>query len=147
MDEKPILIIKSSETTIQIIAKYRGNFAEHEIQLRSVIGYYWNKDIPVIEKFLELFEKVIKRTIDNVYPNEKLSIKYNLKSNDALEESSELYITFLEIKVDDKEVELEGEVLVLEGFDLRGTFSKITSFRRKLDETITKEIYSEKIAF
>lgn len=147
MKNSPTLIIKASETTITVIAKYMGEFAEHEIQLRFVLGYYWNEDVPAIEKFIELFETVIKRAVDQVFPNEKLSIKYNLTSNDTLEKSSRLDITLLEVKADDTELKIEGEVIILEGVDLRSTFSKVTGFRRKINETIKKEIVSPKYSF
>jgi len=145
MENKPTLIIKASETTIIVMAKYMGEFVEHEIQLRLVLGYYWNKDVPAIEKFIELFETVIKRAVDQVFPHEKLSIKYNLTSNDALEESSRLNITLLEVKADDTELEIKGEVIILEGVDLRSIFSKVTGFRRKVDETVKKEIFTPKL--
>jgi hypothetical protein len=142
MENKPSLIIKASETTIIVIAKYMDEFVEHEIQLHSVFGYYWNKDDPIIEKFIELFETVIKRAINQVFPHEKLSIKYHLKSNDTLDKSSRLNITLLELKADETELKIKGESIILEGLDFRSTFSKITGFRRKVDEKITKEIVS-----
>jgi len=147
MEVAPTLIIKASETTIVVMAKYMGEFVEHEIQLRLVLGYYWDKDVPAIEKIIELFETVIKRAVDQVFPHEKLSIKYNLTSNDALEKSSRLNITLLEVKADDTELEIKGEVIILEGVDLRSTFSKVTGFRRKVDETIKKEIVTQKYSF
>lgn len=147
MEKTPTLIIKASETTIRVMAKYMDKFVEHEIQLRLVLGYYWNNDIPAIEKFIELFENVIKRAVNQVFPHEKLFIKYNLYSNDALEESSILNITLLEVKADNTDIELDGDIIILNGFDLRGTFSKLTSFRRKVDETVKKEIITPKSTF
>jgi len=144
MEITPTLIIKESETTIIVMVKYMDEFVEHEIQLRLVLGYYWNKDVPAIEKFIELFETVIKRAVSQVFPHEKLSIKYNLTSNDALEKSSRLTITLLEVKADDTELEIKGEVILLEGVDLRSTFSKVTGFRRKVNETVKKEIFTPK---
>jgi hypothetical protein len=147
MDSPPTLIIKASETTIIVMAKYMDEFVEHEIQLRLILGYYWNKDVPVIEKFIELFENVIKKAVDQVFPHEKLSIKYNLTSNDTLEKSSRLNITILEVKADDIELEIKGEVIILEGVDLRSTFSKVTGFRRRVDEIVKKEIITPKYSF
>ncbi|MCL2116656.1 MAG: hypothetical protein FWH29_10610 [Methanobrevibacter sp.] len=144
MERNPTLIIKASETTITVMAKYKEEFVEHEIQLRLVLGYYWNKEVPAIEKFIELFENVIKRAVNQVFPHEKLSLKYHLTSNDTLENSSRLYITFLEVKADDEDVKIEGEVIILEGVDLRSTFSKVTGFRRKIDEKIKKEFITHK---
>lgn len=144
MEIAPILIIKASKTTIIVMAKYMDESVEHEIQLRSILSYYWNKDVPAIEKFIELFETVIKRAITQVFPHEKLSIKYNLTSNDTLEKSSRLNITLLEVKADDTELEIRGEIIILEGIDLRSKFSKVTGFRRKVNETVKKEIVTPK---
>ena len=147
MEKTPTLIIKASETTIKIMAKYLEEFTEHEIQLSLVLGYYWNKEVPAIEKFLELFETVVKRAVYQVFPHEKLSLKYHLTSNDTLEKSSRLNITLLEVKADETELEIQGEVIILEGVDFRSTFSKITGFRRKVDETINKEFITPKTPF
>ncbi|MDR2967826.1 MAG: hypothetical protein LBU74_07775 [Methanobacteriaceae archaeon] len=144
MEKNPTLIIKASEATIIVMAKYMGEFVEHEIQLRLVLGYYWNKDVPVIEKLIELFETVIKRAVSQVFPHEKLSLKYHLTSNDTLEDSSKLFITFLEVKADGTELKIEGNEIMLEGIDFRSTFSKVSGFRRKVDEKIKKEIISSK---
>lgn len=144
MEKKPSLILKTSDTTILVMAKYKAEFAEHQIQLSSVLGYYWNKDVPIIEKFIEIFQTVIKRAIYQVFPHEKLSLKINLTSNDTLENSSKLNITLLEVKADETDIEVKGEVIILEGLDLRSTFSKLTGYRRKVDETITKEIITPK---
>jgi len=139
MEKSPTLIINASESSIIVMARYMDEFVKHEIQLRLVLGYYWDKDVPVIEKFIELFETVIKRAVDQIFPNEKLSIKYHLSTNDTLENSSRLDITLIEVKADDTELEIKGEVIILEGVDLRNTFSKVTGFRRKVDEIIKKE--------
>lgn len=147
MENKPTLIIKASETTITVMAKYMGEFVEHEIQLRFILGYCWDKDIPAIEKLIELLETVIKRAVDQVFPHEKLSIKYNLTSNDTLEKSSRLDITLLEVKADDTELKIEGEVIILEGDDIRTIFHKVTGFRRKIDKTVEKEINTPKYSF
>ena len=147
MQITPTLIIKASESRIIVMAKNMGEFVEHDIQLRLVLGYCWNKDVPAIEKFIELFENVIKRAVDQVFPHEKLSITYHLTSNDTLEKSSRLNITLLEVKADDTELEIEGEVIILEGVDLRDTFSKVTGFRRKVNEKVKKEIFTPKTSF
>ena len=143
MEKKPILFIKANESSIIVMVKHLDKFVQHEIQLRLVFGYYWNEDVPAIEKFIELFETVIKRAVNQVIPHEKLSIIYHLVSNDTLEKSSRLNITLLEVKADDMELEIDGQVIILEGVDFRSTFSKVTGFRRKVDDKIKKDIYTE----
>lgn len=143
MEERPSLIIKTNKNNIIIVAKYDQQIAEHNIQLKLVLGYYWKNNLPFIEKFMELFETVIRRTLYGVFPFKKLSIKYNIKSNDKLDDASVFTISLLEIKADEFELELVGNEITLEGIDNRGTMSKMTSFRRKFNETIEKEFVSE----
>ncbi|MEA4956164.1 hypothetical protein SDC9_03545 [bioreactor metagenome] len=142
MEDKPSLIIKTKKNNIMVIAKYNEAIAEHDIQLKLVLGYYWKNNLPFIEKFMELLETVIKRSLNQVFPHKKLSIKYNIESNDDLEESSLFNITLLEVKADDELLNLSGNIITLEGIDHRGAMSKMTSFRRKVNETFEKELVS-----
>ena len=139
MEDIPSLIIKANKDTIRIVAKYKSQIAEHDILLKFVLGYYWKNNLPFSEKFMELLGTVIKRSLSQVFPFKKLFIKFNIASNDTLEESSVFNITLLEIKADDVELELKGNEIGLTGIDNRGTMSKMTSFRRKVSQTVEKE--------
>lgn len=139
MEDRPSLIIKTKKNNLIISTLYEHQTAKHNIQLKLVLGYYWKNDLPFIEKFMKLFETVIRRTLYQVFPFEKLFIKYNIESNDQLEDSSLFNITFMEVKADEVGLELVGNEIILEGIDNRGIMSKMTSFRRKFNETIEKE--------
>lgn len=141
MEDKPSLIIKSTNNTLIIIAKYIHEISEHEILIYLVLGYYWQNNLPFFEKFMELIETVIKRAVNQVLPHKKLYLKYVVESNDNFEESSIFNIEILQVKADDTEIELVGKIINLEGIDNRGSFSKITSFRRKKHEIFEKEIF------
>ncbi|MDR2545110.1 MAG: hypothetical protein LBD03_06155 [Methanobrevibacter sp.] len=134
------LTVKLTKTTIKIIAKNDEKSAEHEIQVNLVLSYYWRKDLPVVEKFLELIEIVVKNSVSRVFPHEKLKIKYGLKANDNLESASSIFVKFLEIKADGTEFKILGESIVLGGIDERNSLSKFTSFRRKIKKVVEKEL-------
>jgi len=142
MEDIPSLTIKTSKGSITIVARYKKQVAEHSIQLKSVLSYYWRNNLPFVEKFLELLGAVIKRSISQIFTFKKLFVRFNIESNDALEESSIFNITLLEVRADDVKLELVGNEITLEGIDNRGTMSKVTSFRRKVNETIEKEFIS-----
>ena len=142
MEIKPSLIIKANNNVIILVAKYNHQVAEHDIQLKLVLGYYWRNNLPFVEKFLELLGTVIKRSLAQVYDFKKLTVKFNIESNDDLEESSILSIDIIEVRADDVELELVGNSINFEGIDNRGAVSKMTSFRRKVNETIEKEFIS-----
>ena len=142
MGDMPSLIIKANKTNILIIAKYKNQIVEHDIQLKLLLSYYWKNNLPFAEKFLELLESVIKRSLRKLFPYSHLFIKYNVKSNDSLEEFSMFNVTLIEVKVDDVDVKLMGNVITFEGIDNRKAMEKMTSFRRKINETIEKEFVS-----
>ena len=139
MEDIPSLIIKANKDTIRIVAKYKSQIVEHDIQLKFVLGYYWRNNLPFAEKFMELLGTVIKRSLSQIFPFKKLFVKFNIESNDTLEESSIFNITLLEVKADDVELGLTGNEISLTGIDNRGAMSKMTSFRRKVNQTVEKE--------
>ncbi|MCK9150349.1 hypothetical protein [Methanobacterium alcaliphilum] len=140
MEEKRTIRIKTYPGIIRLAAKNKGDVSIKNIQLKLVWGYCWWQGFPQVETFLELLEKSIKQLIYAVYPHQELFLDYDIFTNDLLEESSKVEIFFNHISADQKEFELIGDVLVLQGPDLRGTFSKMTSFRRKIKENIQKTI-------
>ena len=139
MEDIPSLIIKPSKDSIKVVTRYKSQIVEHDILLKLVLGYYWRNNLPFAEKFMELLGTVIKRSLTQLFPFKKLFIKFNIESNDTLEESSIFNITLLEVKADNLKLPLSGNEITLTGLDNRGTMSKVTSFRRKVSETIEKE--------
>jgi hypothetical protein len=139
MEDIPSLTIKSNKDAIKIVAKYKSHIVEHDILLKLVLGYYWRNNLPFAEKFMELLGTVIKRSLAQVFPFKKLFVKFNIESNDTLEESSIFNITLLEVKADEVILALSGNEIALTGIDNRGAMSKMTGFRRKVSETIEKE--------
>lgn len=110
MGLKPVLIMKNDEGIIKIRSRLRDDSSEHEIVLNSVLNYYWTNKLDPLEKFLELFESVIKRTINELMPHKDLYLKYNYKVGGDLE------IELLSIVADDIGFKIEGSIIYLEGF-------------------------------
>ena len=129
MSSEPILVIKDNDSTIGIRARVGEEFAEHEIQLNVILAYYWDKNLPVIENLIDLFESAVKRTVNDVLPHENLFLKYNLITDDVLENASMFEIHLLEVKADDTLLRLDGKILALKGISSKEEYSK--SFESK----------------
>lgn len=117
MTLKPVLVIKDTDSTVAIRARIGEEYSEHEIQLSGMLGYYADNDLPVIENLIDLFETVIKRTVNDVIPHENLFLKYDLITDDEMSRASDLEIHLIEVKADDVLLRLDGKILALKGFD------------------------------
>ncbi len=124
MSSEPILVIKDTDTTIGIRARVGDEFSEHEIELNVMLAYYWENELPVIENLIDLFESVIKRTVNEVLPHDNLFLKYNLITDDALENASRFEIHLVEVKADDVVLRLDGKILALKGLSSKEDYSK-----------------------
>jgi hypothetical protein len=139
-ERAPTLRITASKGLVTLASKYQGDVSIKTIQLKLLWGYCWWNEMPEVETFLNLLEDVIKKVVRDVLPHQELLLNYDLATNDLLEDSSYVEVSFNRISADNNELELIGDVLVLEGFDQRGRFSKMTSFRRKINENIAKSV-------
>ena len=117
MAVSPVLVIKVVDnTSVGVRARLYDDFSEHEIVLNSVLTYWWANDMPPAIKFLELLDSVIKRTINEIMPHKMLNLKYEVKSNDALEKSSEIEIKLISITADDVGFKIDGDSIFLKNF-------------------------------
>ena len=80
MAVSPVLVVKADDSTVTVRARLYDDFSEHEIVLNSVITYWWANKLPPAIKFLELFDSVIKRTINEIMPHKTLNLKYDVKA-------------------------------------------------------------------
>ncbi|MGL6297899.1 MAG: hypothetical protein ACRC1M_01895, partial [Methanobacteriaceae archaeon] len=119
------LEIIPTRDTIVIIARANGISSSHEIHLRTVLGYYWQNDVPPIKNFFKLFEQSIKRTITNVMDHNKLLISYELTFIVDMEESNTFKIKINNINADGTDFDIIGDTVVLEGLDHKGTLNKL----------------------
>ena len=110
----PVLIIKTlDDSVIRVRARFYNDFAEHEIVLNSVLAYWWANDLPPALKFLELFDSVVKRTINEIIPHKTLNLKYEIEANQILEKASKLEVKLISISADDIGFKIDGDVFSL----------------------------------
>ncbi len=115
MAVSPVLVIKVSDSVVSVRARLYDDFAEHEIILNSVITYWWANNLPPAKKFLELFDSVIKRTINEIMPHKILNLKYVVKANQTLDDASEIEINLCSVEADGVGFKIEGNHFSLSG--------------------------------
>ncbi len=116
MAVSPVLVIKIVDgSSVGVRARWRDEFIEHHIVMNSVLAYWWANDLPPAIKFLELFESVIKRTINELTPHKTLNLKYEVKADDVLEKASQIEINLIEVEADDVGFKIDGKTLSLNG--------------------------------
>ena len=115
MAVSPVLVVKVNDSVVSVRARLYDDFAEHEIILNSVITYWWANDLPPAKKFLELFDSVIKRTINEIMPHKILNLKYDVKANQSLDEACEIEINLISVEADGVGFKIEGDGISLKG--------------------------------
>ena len=115
MAVSPVLVIRVSDSVVSVRARLYDDFAEHEIILNSVITYWWANNLPPAKKFLELFDSVIKRTINEIMPHKILNLKYEVKANQTLDDASEIEINLCSVDADGVGFKIEGNHFSLSG--------------------------------
>ena len=116
MAVSPVLVIKLVEdSALSVRARLYDDFAEHEIVLNSVITYWWANNLPPASKFLELFDSVIKRTINEIMPLKTLNLKYEVKANQILDKASEIEVNLISVSADDIGFKIENGKFSLSG--------------------------------
>ena len=105
-----------------------------------MLGYYADNDLPVIENLIDLFETVIKRTINDVIPHDNLFLKYDLITDDEISKASDMEIHLIEVKADDVLFRLDGKILALKGFDSDDGYSEeMPRVLQRVEKTIPTE--------
>lgn len=116
MAVSPVLVIKIvDDSSVGVRARWRDDYVEHHIIMNSVLTYWWSNDLPPAVKFLELFESVIKRTINELTPHKTLNLKYDVKADDSLDKASAIEINLIEVQADDIGFKIDGKTLSLNG--------------------------------
>ena len=136
----PILKIKEGPEEIRVVAKNGPDVSIHPINVKFLMATLWWEGTPQLETFFEILELTIKRTINEVFPHEKLMIDYTYHANDVLKDASLITVEINRVIADGQELEVEGDLINLYGNDDRGFFRKLTSRRRRVSENVTKEI-------
>lgn len=132
----PVLIVKVNESGVNVRARFYDDFAEHEIILNSVITYWWANKLPPAKKFLELFDSVIKRTINEIIPHKILNLKYEVKANQNLDEASELEINLISVDADGVGFKIDCETISLTGLRKVDDEFEVKDFSLTFDQSI-----------
>ena len=111
----PVLVIKTDDSHVGVRARFYDDFAEHNIVLNSVITYWWANNLSPALKFLELFDSVIKRTINEIMPHKTLDLKYEVNANQTLENASEIEINLISVVADNVGFKIDGGSFSLKG--------------------------------
>ena len=137
MAVSPVLVIKTvDDSVVGVRARLYDDFVEHEIVLNSVLAYWWANNMPPALKFLELFESVIKRTINELMPHKNLKLKYEVKADVVLEKASEIEINLIEIEADDVGFKIEGKPVILKGLVKTSEDFEANEFAKTIEKTI-----------
>ena len=116
MAVSPVLVIKLvKDSALSVRARLYDDFAEHEIVLNSVLTYWWANDMPPAVKFLELFDSVIKRTINEIMPHKNLNLKYEVKANETMDKASEIEVNLISVSADGVGFKIENGSFSLSG--------------------------------
>jgi hypothetical protein len=137
---KPIIKIKANPEIIRIIGKKGGDVSLQDINPQFIMATLWWEGDPQLETFFQILELTIKRALQEVHPHDKLVLDYIYTANDTLEDASEITVEIENIEADGEVLEVEGDIIILTGNDNRGFFKKLTAFRRKVEESVHKEI-------
>lgn len=115
MAVSPVLVVKADDSTVSVRARLYDDFSEHDIVLNSVITYWWANNLPPALKFLELFDSVIKRTVNEIMPHKNLNLKYDVRANEVLEKASEIQINLVSVSADGTGFKIDGAEISLAG--------------------------------
>ena len=116
MAVSPVLVIKLvKDSALSVRARLYDDFAEHDIVLNSVLTYWWANNMPPAIKFLELFDSVIKRTVNEIMPHKTLNLKYDVKANGTLDKASEIEVNLISVSADGVGFKIENGSFSLSG--------------------------------
>ncbi|MBQ2652087.1 MAG: hypothetical protein IJF83_00895 [Methanobrevibacter sp.] len=133
----PVLVVKTvNDSTVGVRARLYDDFVEHEIVLNSVLAYWWANNLPPAIKFVELFEFVIKRTVNELIPHKDLKLKYEVKADDELENASQIEINLIEIEADNVGFKIDGKQLILNGLSKVPNDAVDWEFTKTFEKTI-----------
>jgi len=140
MSNSLLLKITSENGTIRIVSKNNGEVSVKVILLKLIMGSCWWTNTPVVETIFKAIEETIKNTMKDVYDYNDLTIDYDYRANDQLEEASKIEMFINSVTVDEAEIEVTGRYISFEGPDNRSFMQKRTGFRRKVHENVFKHL-------
>ena len=146
MAVSPVLLIKKiDDSVIKVRARFYNDFTEHNIVLNSVLSYWRVNNLPPALKFLELFDSVIKRTVNELMPHKTLNLKYEVNADQILEKASKLEVNILSLSADDVSFKLDDASFSLINLKKIDDDFESKTFNATFDQSIiTPDIVLEK---
>ena len=146
MAVSPVLLIKKiDDSVIKVRARFYNDFTEHNIVLNSVLSYWRANNLPPALKFLELFDSVIKRTVNELMPHKTLNLKYEVNADQILEKASKLEVNILSLSADDVSFKLDDASFSLINLKKIDDDFESKTFNATFDQSIiTPDIVLEK---
>ena len=137
MAVNPVLVIKVvGNSAVNVRARLYDDFVEHEIVLNSVLAYWWANNQAPAEKFLELFDSVIKRTVNELMPHKLLNLKYEVKADSILENASEIEINLISLDADGISFKCDENRFNLKGLSKSSENGDLGEFNVTYERTI-----------
>ncbi len=137
MAVSPVLVVKVVDNvSVNVRARLYDDFSEHTIVLNSVLTYWWANNLPPAVKFLELFDSVIKRTINEIMPHKMLNLKYEVNADEVLENASSLDIDLISVSADDVSFKIDGGSVSLKEIRKIGSDFEPKEFSTIFDQSI-----------
>lgn len=137
MAVSPVLVVKTDEDiSVDVRARLYDDFAEHKIVLNSVIAYWWANNLSPAQKFLELLDSVIKRTVNELMPHKILNLKYDVKANAPLENASELEVELISVDADGVGFKIDGGKIFISGLRKLTDDFEASEFQASFDQSI-----------
>lgn len=135
MSSHNILVIKTIGEKIGVRARIDDDYIEHQIEVTSILALYKRNNNPVVENFLDLFESVIKRTINELIPHKNLHLKYTYITNEHSSNGYNLSVSVKSVKADNKQFKLDGS-----DFTILSIENDNESMGETVERTVEKDI-------
>ena len=125
MSYEPILIINTSNLKITIRARIDDYYVENDILLNPILAMYRRNGDNIVKSFLDLFESVIKRTINEFMPHKSLNLSYNYIEDDDLYHATTLSINLLNVEADDVKFRIDNGEFTISNLNEESSDEKV----------------------
>ncbi|OWT33754.1 hypothetical protein BGI41_00705 [Methanobrevibacter sp. 87.7] len=125
MSSEPILIINTSNLKITVRARIDDYYVENDILLNPILAMYRRNGDNIVKSFLDLFESVIKRTINEFMPHKSLNLSYNYIADDDLDHATTLSINLLNVEADDVKFRIDNGEFTISNLNEESSEEKV----------------------
>lgn len=125
MSSEPILVIKTSNLKISVRARINDYYVENDILLNPILATYRRNNDNIVKSFLDLFESVIKRTVNEFMPHKKLDFTYNYCADDDLDHATRLSVKLLDLEADGVKFRIDNGKFTISNLNEESSEEKI----------------------